>query len=113
MVGFPMLAGFISKVWFAEAGITSGGKMLLTLITLAVSTLLNCVYFLRIVVVLYSENRRSVSDGKPYFDVDINQRAARIQYYTAVAGLTAVNFLLGLSSIHIMNVIRNGLDIFG
>ncbi len=113
MVGFPMLAGFISKVWFAEAGITSGGKMLLTLITLAVSTLLNCVYFLRIVVVLYSENRRSVSDGKPYFDVDINQRAARIQYYTAVAGLTAVNFLLGLSSVHIMNVIRNGLDIFG
>ena len=51
MVGIPLFAGFTSKVYFAEAAITaSTGKMAVAMIALAISTILNAVYFLRAVV---------------------------------------------------------------
>ncbi|MBO7353205.1 MAG: sodium:proton antiporter [Lachnospiraceae bacterium] len=112
MVGFPLLAGFISKVWFAKAGIASDGKMLATLIALALSTLLNCVYFLRAVVILYSENKRSESTGEPYLSQSVQERPARIQYFIAIVSLVVLNFVLGLAAGPIMNVIEKGLDIF-
>ena len=112
MVGFPLLAGFISKVWFAKAGIDSDGKMLATLIALAVSTLLNCVYFLRVVVILYSENKRSESKGTPYFSGETGERPAKVQYYLAILALTVINFVLGIAAGPIMTVIENGLGIF-
>ena len=54
MVGFPMLSGFISKLLFASSALLSPHKMLPTLIGLALSTVLNAVYFLRLVTTLYS-----------------------------------------------------------
>ena len=53
MVGFPMLAGFISKLLFATSAFASPHKMLITLIALAVSTVLNAIYFLRLLIGLY------------------------------------------------------------
>ncbi len=51
MVGIPMLAGFISKLLFATAALGAGSnKVLVTLIVLAVSTILNAVYFLHTVI---------------------------------------------------------------
>ena len=47
LVGFPMLAGFISKLLFATSALQSPHKMIPTLIVLAVSTILNAIYFLR------------------------------------------------------------------
>ncbi len=112
MVGFPMLAGFVSKVMFAKAGIASDGKMLITLIALAVSTLLNCVYFLRVVVILYSEHKKSESVQKPYLVEGSTQKFAKVQYYTAIACLTAVNFVLGMASYGILDIIEKGLGVF-
>ena len=112
MVGFPLLAGFISKVWFAKAGIDSDGKMLVTLIALAVSTLLNCVYFLRAVVILYSENKRSKIVGTPYFSGAVQERPAKVQYFIAIAALTVLNFTLGIAAGPIMNIIEKGLELF-
>ena len=42
MVGFPMLSGFISKLLFATSALHCAGKMLPTIIVLAVRTTLNC-----------------------------------------------------------------------
>ena len=112
MVGFPMLAGFVSKVMFAKAGIDSDGRMLVTLIALALSTLLNCVYFLRVVVILYSEHKKSESVQQPYFLEGRNQKAAKSQYFAAITVLTALNFVLGIASYWILNIIENGLSMF-
>ncbi len=112
MVGFPLLAGFVSKVMFAKAGIASDGKMLITLIALAVSTLLNCVYFLRAVVILYSEHKRSESVQKPYLLEGPVQKKAKIQYFMAIICLTAVNFVLGMASYGILDIIEKGLTVF-
>ena len=54
MVGFPMLSGFISKLLFATSALQSPHKMLPTIIALAISTILNAVYFLRLVITLYT-----------------------------------------------------------
>ena len=50
MTGIPGTCGFISKYLFASAGFHASMKMLPTLIVLAVSTILNAVYFIRTVV---------------------------------------------------------------
>lgn len=54
MVGFPMLGGFISKILFAQAAVGHAYKMLPTLIALAISTILNTVYFLKTVIRIYT-----------------------------------------------------------
>ena len=54
MVGLPLFAGFISKLLFSRAAVGDPRKMLPALIVLAVSTLLNTVYFLRTVITIYT-----------------------------------------------------------
>lgn len=111
MTGFPLLAGFISKLRFADACINVEGKMFLTLFALAVSTVLNCMYFLKTVVIIYSENKKSENRELPYFE-DKETGAVRIQYYFAIAVLTVINFVLGMGSQTIINIITNGLSVF-
>lgn len=56
MVGIPVFSGFISKLLFAQAGVgvENTAKMLPTLIALAISTVLNAVYFMKTVIRLYT-----------------------------------------------------------
>ena len=50
MVGIPMFSGFVSKLLFAQAAVlVPNWKLLPTLIVLAVSTILNAIYFLKTV----------------------------------------------------------------
>lgn len=112
MVGMPFLAGFISKVRFGTASVAAGGKMLPALIALAVSTGLNAVYFLRSVIILYSEKRISESAGAPYFDTDTKMPGVRFQYFFAIIALTVINFVLGTGSALIMKIINAGLSVF-
>lgn len=59
MVGVPLFAGFSSKVIFAIAAVRTGKPVLFIVIlaALAVSTLLNTLYFLRTVITLYADGR--------------------------------------------------------
>ena len=54
MVGMPMFSGFISKLFFAQAAIGHTHKMLPTFIALALSTVLNAAYFMKMVICIYS-----------------------------------------------------------
>ena len=60
MVGMPMFSGFISKLLFAQAAMESTHKMLPTLIALAISTILNAIYFMKTVIRLYTPEKRAV-----------------------------------------------------
>ena len=53
-IGLPMFGGFISKLLFSRAAINDPNKMLPALVILAISTLLNTVYFLRTVITIYT-----------------------------------------------------------
>lgn len=105
MVGFPMLSGFISKLLFATSALQSPHKMPLTLIGLAVSTVLNAVYFLRLVITLYSQN----PDGEKLGKVRIQSGMLK----GAILCFILLNLVLGLCSQPIVRAIGDGLAMFG
>lgn len=105
MVGFPMLSGFISKLLFATSALQSPHKMLVTLIALAVSTVLNAIYFLRLVITLYS--RRGEGEA-----VQTGIRRSSWKLRTAVLCFILLNLILGLKSQPVVQAISDGLAMF-
>ena len=106
MVGIPMLAGFISKMMFATAALGAGPKkVLVTMIVLAVSTILNAVYFLHTVIRVYTP-----VDAPPEFaGVHVHVKAGTA---FALFCLIAMNFVLGLMSQPVTDLIQAGLEMF-
>ena len=106
MVGIPLLAGFTSKVYFAQAafGLTSDVKMLITLVALAVSTILNAMYFIGQTINIYTPLTRA--ESRPSVKVGYAM-------WTAIVLFIAVNLLLGIGSEPIFEWIEQGLALFG
>ena len=108
MVGLPMFSGFISKYLFATAAIAaSPKKVFLTLVVLAVSTILNAIYFIHTVVTIYtpveenSDNQeRRHWHEKPWVTVSL-------------VIFIALNFVLGICSQPVVELITRGLRMFG
>lgn len=107
MVGFPMLSGFISKLLFATSAFDSPHKMLPTLFVLAVSTTLNAIYFLRLVITLYSRQRPG---DKPFPETPAKKSSRGFKF--AILCFVGLNLVLGLASQPIVQAIRDGLAMF-
>ena len=106
MVGFPFLGGFISKLNFGTAAMEmSEIKTLLVLVTLAISTWLNTVYFLRTVITLY---RPALPDA--HYSVEKGKRG--FCFSLSCVAFAAVNVALGILSQPIVNAIAKGLSMF-
>ena len=67
MVGFPLFGGFISKLLFGQAAMENVHKMLPTLIALAISAILNAVYFMKTVIRIYMPEIRLFESGLKMF----------------------------------------------
>lgn len=109
MVGFPMFSGFISKLLFAQAAVENKHKILITLIALAISVILNAVYFMKTVIRIYTPEKREVVIDKGFEEVDIWEQPAK---NVALICFIALNLFLGLSSEPIINLIERGLEMF-
>lgn len=109
MVGFPMFSGFISKLLFAQAAVESVNKMLPTLIALAISTILNAVYFMKTVIRLYTPEKKAVLEKKNFHSIKMWDQPSKS---IALICFIALNILLGLSSDPIVSLIRSGLKMF-
>ncbi|MEA4822641.1 MAG: proton-conducting transporter membrane subunit [Clostridiaceae bacterium] len=105
MVGLPLFAGFISKILFATASVQNPRKMLPTLIVLAISTVLNAVYFLRTVIRIYRP-----AEGETHTErlTVRNQRA----FTLSLIVFAALNILLGLWSTPVTDILTAGLAMF-
>ena len=104
MVGIPLLAGFTSKVYFAEAAITAvRAKMWIAMITLAISTILNAIYFIRATISVYTPRNMEYKD-----------HWYRPSTYMAIALVLFItfNFFLGILSYPIAYTIQTGLKVF-
>lgn len=100
MVGFPFLGGFISKLNFGTAAMEmSEIKTLLVLVTLAISTWLNTVYFLRTVITLY---RPALPDA--HYSVEKGKRG--FCFSLSCVAFAAVNVALGILSQPIVNACK-------
>lgn len=112
MVGFPMLAGFISKLLFATSALQSPHKMLPTVIALAISTILNAVYFLRLMITLYSiPETGEEKAGKETNGLRVLAKGSQ-KLKLAIVSFILLNLVLGLYSQPIVAAIGSGLAMF-
>lgn len=105
MVGVPMFSGFVSKLLFMEASFGHSIKMFPALIVLALSTILNAIYFMKTVIRIY------VPEKRPDFET-ITVRDEKLYAATLVCFIV-LNVALGMFSLPIQNWIRTGLSMFG
>ncbi|MEE1312923.1 MAG: proton-conducting transporter membrane subunit [Lachnospiraceae bacterium] len=105
MVGVPMTAGYISKVYFAQAAIQapSNIKMMVTVVSLGVSTILNAVYFIRALIVIYQPPKREES----FLGYQRN-----LGMTAALICLVVTNLFLGMQSDVVIEFLRSGLNMF-
>ncbi len=105
MVGVPMFSGFVSKLLFAEASIGHAHKMLPAVLVLALSTILNAIYFMKTVIRIYVPDYRS--DCKT-----ITVKNQKVYALTLLCFMV-LNVALGMLSKPIENWIHSGLAMFG
>lgn len=108
MVGFPMFSGFISKILFAQAAMENRTKMLITVIALAVSTILNAMYFMRTVIKIYTP----LKDEEISEDNSTCTLKQNVKKNFAMLCFIVMNLLLGLASEPVIDLIRLGLSMF-
>ena len=110
MVGIPMFSGFVSKLLFAEAAVlVPNWKLFPTLIALAVSTVLNAIYFLKTVVRIYTPMDPAAIREKGYFCLHFRNQKL---YCMTIVLFILVNLLLGMASQPIIALIEQGLNNF-
>jgi len=104
MVGVPLFGGFISKLYLTSAALDGGTvKMAVAVIVLAISTVLNALYFIRAVISIYTPRNEHYID--PSF------RPGKL-FCIGSACFIAINFVLGLGSYPIIEIIKKGLRMF-
>ena len=97
MIGMPLLTGFVSKYLFAAAATTAGSKMITAWVVLAISTVLNTMYFMRTVLTLY---RPVPEETHKAYTVE----KSRIET-AAIIGMILLNIGLGVASQPVIKVI--------
>lgn len=110
MVGMPMFAGFISKFLYAEAAVNAiSWRMFPTLIVLAISTILNTIYFLKTVLRIYMPQKCEVEQEMGFFRRTWKEQKL---YTITILLFIGLNLVLGLNSEPIIQLIKTGLHNF-
>lgn len=109
MVGIPGFGGFVSKLMFAEASLERPVYAAVVLAALAVSTVLNAIYFMRVVLILYTP----LSEEEKAAGMREQKTGSSWQYKYAIAAGVALNLFLGIFTAPVMQVVQKGLAIFG
>lgn len=106
MVGVPLFSGFISKILFAKAAFECDNRvMMAVLICLAISTILNAIYFLKTVARIYTPAKSE--EGFKSVKFADNPIAALVGIACII-----INLILGLGSDQIVALIRSGIAMF-
>ncbi|MCC8127805.1 MAG: sodium:proton antiporter [Clostridiales bacterium] len=108
MVGIPAFAGFISKLLFAQAAYETNRKLVLALVALAVSTVLNAVYFMKTVIRLYTPGWRA---GLAVSGARIRIKDQPLKSAMLVC-FVILNLILGLCSEPVVRLLAEGLERF-
>lgn len=111
MIGIPIFAGFSAKLMFGQAAIITArpSKILMVMIALAVSSLLNALYFVRTLIRIYSDADDVTREyGLGRLRVDRSRRA----YIVAGEILSLGNMFLGIFSWVMSDLIYRGLGMF-
>ena len=103
MIGIPLSMGFVSKYMFGVAAFESRGKMLWTLVALAISTILNTLYFARTILRLYNRD---------YEKRPVVRWNKELSYTIAAVLFVALNLYFGIFSKPFVEVLSKALTVF-
>lgn len=106
MIGIPGLMGFISKLLFATSSMVVPNKLVLTMAALAISTLLNTLYFFRTVIRIYTPAPQSPYAGQ---HVSLKEQGG---FAAAAICFVGINLLCGLHSQPMVDLLTYGLSLF-
>lgn len=110
MVGIPIFSGFVSKLLFAKAAIINPTwKMFPTVIVLAISTILNAIYFLKTVIRIYTPEKSAVVAEKGYYSITWDKQKL---YTVTIILFILLNLILGMNSQPVIRLIKTGLANF-
>lgn len=104
MIGLPLTMGFISKYLFALSAFRANVKMVPTLIILAVSTVLNTIYFARTVLRIYSHPQAHPSEPLGI--------RAQSSYALAAVLFIVLNLAAGVAASPLIDILERGLAMF-
>lgn len=109
MVGVPLFAGFASKLFLAEAAMGGPYGTWVALIVLALSTFLNALYYVPVLVRIFSAPREG--------NVQLANKTKSVVPGGAVTGslvaLMAINVALGIFFNPVINLIQEGFSLLG
>lgn len=106
MIGIPGLMGFISKLLFATSSMLVPSKLVLTMAALAISTLLNTLYFFRTIIRIYTP-----APASPYAQQRATLRGQKL-FVMSATGFIVINLFFGLQSQPVVDVLSRGLSLF-
>lgn len=106
MIGIPGLMGFISKLLFATSSMLVPSKLVLTMAALAISTLLNTLYFFRTIIRIYTP-----APDSPYAQQRATLRGQKL-FVISATGFIVINLFFGLQSQPVVDVLSRGLSLF-
>ncbi|MCR5829405.1 MAG: sodium:proton antiporter [Lachnospiraceae bacterium] len=117
IVGFPLFAGFVAKMLLANASFTEGWKMYAAISAIAVSTILNVVYFFRCIINLYAyggfdgkdENNGTLDLKSDTLIVTGYERAI---HAVSISALAVLNICIGVAPKLLSDIITKGLNVF-
>lgn len=104
MVGIPLFGGFAAKVNFSTASIFTDQKTALTLFVLALSSVLNALYYIPALINIWSDRREAALPAATKPERDASAAAA-------IALLAGGVLFLGVCFAPVMDIIVRGLEL--
>ncbi len=105
IIGIPLFTGFIPKLYFATSAFALNWQTYVVLIALAISTLLNVLYFLYTAIKLFLPERLPVKGGAVVWRGQSGFAAASI-------GMILLNLIIGVHSQPLTMLLRDGIELF-
>lgn len=118
MIGIPFFSGFISKISFAMASFHDLGRAVPVLGALAVSTVLNAMYYIPLIIIVFSESapERAAYKAAGLEDAAVPEQGEIVKdfhFTAAMACFMAGNVVIGTCYGPVLRMIEVGLANFG
>lgn len=105
MIGLPLLGGFISKILFVSASMEGGLLSIIVLLTLAISTLLNAMYYIPVILKIFKKTSKSSATQENSTNLSLYSGWANL----SLISLIIINIFLGIFSQPLLKLLEKGI----
>ena len=113
MIGIPLFAGFAPKIFLGIGSMESNFHMIVTFLALALSTLLNALYYVPAVVAFWSKPKQQQTQGEESMVLQQEKPKKSVFLLSSIGVFMVLNFVLGIAYGPIMKIITTGLNLLG